>query len=91
MYPCVVRIFRTPKAARLSNGPEQGVLLLCEFQAQDINTCLDLERQLVRASVGPCPTLLFLSKGPDHGAPWGTDPVKPGSIWVLAALGAHPK
>ena len=54
MYPWVVRIFRMSVSAKLSDGPEHGALLLCEFQAQDINISLELERELARASLGPC-------------------------------------
>lgn len=42
------------KSAKLSDGPEHDALLLCEFQAQDINISLELERELARASLGPC-------------------------------------
>lgn len=56
--PFVVRIFRTPKAARMSSGPERAALLVCRFQAQNINISLALERELARASLGPssCPS-----------------------------------
>lgn len=55
MYPCVVRIFRMSVSAKLSDGPEHGALLLCEFQAQDINISLELERELKGLPGPPAP------------------------------------
>ena len=89
MYPCVVRIFRMSKSAKLSHGPEHGALLLCEFQAQDINISLELERELARASLGPrCSSSPRALASVCSGA---QTPVKLGGVWVSATLGAHLK
>ena len=95
MYPCVVRIFRMSKSAKLSHGPEHGALLLCEFQAQDINISLELERELARASLGP-PSSSSPLKGPRLGVLWGTDPGEAGrslgvsNTWCTPEVAAGP-
>ena len=77
------------KSAKLSDGPEHGALLLCEFQAQDINISLELERELARASLGPrCSSSPRALTSVCSGA---QTPVKLGGVWVSATLGAHLK
>ena len=89
MDPCVVRIFRMTKSAKLSDGPEHDALLLCEFQAQDINISLELERELARASLGPCFSSYPRARTSECSG--AQTAVKPGGVWVSAALGTHLK
>lgn len=73
----------------MSNGPERAALLVCQFQAQNINISLALERELAEASLGPssCPSSFPRALTIEHQR--AQTPAKPHSVSVSAALGAH--